>query len=279
MKLSLESKGQLCQSQSDTKQVSLSHLTNETSSTTEIEEEDLSDFYIGNLVNISQVDTLIKESIDNTNTRWDNRGTTDTPSKVFNKEGKQLDDFMGHMTSSYVINIDTKPKGENCFGRDDTYDNYIDCSENRGNLTAFASQLSMTSFDFDSTGPDKVLKQINEEENKSDWLHRLAGLAFGYSDYETDGLTLFQKQNIKNRRNIQGILCIYVATSLLTLTLRDIEGLTPVTFSIIFLLLPPLVTYLEVKLPHNLDESTIAAGMVGLRLMMELFLSVNESHV
>ena len=267
MKSSLESKSQLCRSQSDSKQVSLSHLTNETASTTEIEEEDLSDFYIGNLDNISQVDTLIKESIDNTKT------------KNFNKEDKQLDDFMGHMSSPYVINIDTKPKGENYFGRDDSYDNHVDCSENRGNMTAFASQLSMISYDFDSTGPDKILKQINEEENKSDWLHKLAGLAFGYSDYETDGLTLFQKQNIKNRRNIQGILCIYVATSLLTLTLRDIEGLTPVTFWSIFLLLPPLITYLEVKLPHNLDESTIAAGMVGLRLMMELFLSVNESHV
>ena len=117
------------------------------------------------------------------------------------------------------------------------------------------------------------------------WIDRFASAAYGWTEYETKPLfplefRLLQEEkpegnkqqqhlDVKHIRSYQGGVSVFIATHILTSTL--VEGLPKgALFCSFIFLVPSLVTYLEIKLSHKMDEVVIAVYIVGMSLLLQI---------
>lgn len=106
-----------------------------------------------------------------------------------------------------------------------------------------------------------------------DLIDRLADFTFGHHCYEARPIFLFinstpssSKAANSFTRSYEGGIAVYMATLLMVTSFY--EMLPPLSFWMTLAFIPPILTALEVHVPHRLEESAIALGIVIIRLIL-----------
>lgn len=96
----------------------------------------------------------------------------------------------------------------------------------------------------------------------------LARSAFGRAEYETT--SFFSSSSVTYRRTRQGGASVFFASALVVTSAHSrVPGWV---FVLLCLIVPPIVTLVEIRSPHRIDEISIALGLLLLRLGVDRYI-------
>lgn len=140
--------------------------------------------------------------------------------------------------------------------------------------------------DFTVMNPDltKMDTQVQVPHDRG-LIFGLASLVFGQHEYQT--YSLFSLHHIKSETHLQkkhyartyeGGLCVCIAAAIAVKNVHNSNALLPHVSGLVMTVLPPVVTWIQSKLPHRMDETTLGLFIiVGQALVCHVFLPAFES--